>query len=139
MEQERQFPAPHLAPAFEALGLEFLAGILQVEVSRHPENLGALAELGHVYTRARLYEKGLEVDRELVRRCPANPMTHYNLACSLALLGRTEASLEELERAIALGYDDVDHLLADEDLTSLRGVARFQALVRALTSSRPSS
>jgi tetratricopeptide (TPR) repeat protein len=124
-----------LAPALEALGLDFLAGILEVELGRHPGNLGALVELGHVYTRARRYEEGLEVDHELVRRFPDDPTTHYNLACSLALLGRSEAALEELERAVALGYDDREHLLADEDLVSLRGSPRFESLVRALASS----
>lgn len=116
----------------DALGLEFLAGILEVEVGRHPENLPALTELGHVYTRARMFEKGLEVDRELVRRCPGDPTAHYNLACSLALLGDPTASIAELEKAVALGYVDVEHLVADDDLVSLRETSAFADLVRAL-------
>jgi hypothetical protein len=132
MEQGHPLPAPELAPVLDALGLEFLAGFLEVELVRHPENLGALVELGHVYTRARLFEKGLAVDRELVRRCPADPTVHYNLACSLALTAEHDNALMELERAIELGYDDAEHLLEDEDLASIRGAPRFQACVRAL-------
>lgn len=136
MEQGHALPAPELAPALDALGLEFLAGFLEVELARHPENLGALVELGHVYTRARKFEKGLAVDQELVRRCPEDATCRYNLACSLALLGRGAEAIDELERAVALGYEDPEHLLADEDLASLRGSERFEALVRALASRR---
>ena len=125
-----------MALILDALGLEFLAGILEVELGRHPENLPALIELGHVYTRARRFEKGLEVDRELVRRCPADPTTHYNLACSFALLHKSEEAIDELERAVVLGYEDAEHLLADEDLASLRGSVRFEAIVQALASVR---
>jgi tetratricopeptide (TPR) repeat protein len=133
MEQGHPFSAPEMASTLDALGLEFLAGILEVEIGRNPQNLAAWIELGHVYTRARRYEKGLEVDRELVRRCPDDPTTHYNLACSLALLAKTAEAFDELERAVALGYEDVEHLRADEDLASLRGSARFQAIVQALS------
>jgi len=127
-----------MAPALEALGLEFLAGILEVELRRHPENLPALAELGHVYTRAKRFEEGLAVDRELARRRPEDPTVHYNLACSLALLGRVEEALDALERSVELGYDDAEHLLADEDLAALRAEPRLAAIVRALApSSKP--
>jgi tetratricopeptide (TPR) repeat protein len=136
VEQAHPLPAPELASALDALGLEFLAGFLEAELARHPENLGALIELGHVYTRARRFEKGLEVDRELVRRCPDDATCRYNLACSLALVGQESAAIEELERAVALGYEDDEHLLADEDLASLRGSARFDEIVRALAGRR---
>jgi tetratricopeptide (TPR) repeat protein len=136
MEQGHALPAPELAPALDALGLEFLAGFLEAELHRHPENLGALVELGHVYTRARRFEKGLEVDRELVRRCPEDATCRYNLACSLALLGRGSEAIDELERAVGLGYAEAEHMLADEDLASLRGSARFEALLRALASKK---
>lgn len=132
MEQERQIPEPRLEPVLDALGLEFLAGILEVELARHPENLAALIELGHVYTRAKRFESGLAVDQELARRAPEDPTVRYNLACSLALLGRSQEALDELERAIGLGYEDPEHLLADEDLASLRGEERFREIVRTL-------
>lgn len=132
MEQERQIPEARLVPVLDALGHEFLVDILTAELARHPENLAALIELGHAYTRTRQFEKGLEVDRELVRRAPADPTVHYNLACSLALLGEKAEALDALERAIALGYEDPAHLLADEDLASLREEARFLEMLRAL-------
>jgi hypothetical protein len=56
----------------------------------------------------------------------------YNLACSLALVGRIDESFDELARAISNGYDDADHLEADEDLAALRGDPRYAALLLAL-------
>ena len=136
MEQNAPFPASELAATFDALGVEFLTGILEVEVSRHPENLAALCELGHLYTRSKAYEKGLAVDRELVRLRPDDATSHYNLACSLALIGESLAALDALERAVELGYDDAEHLLADEDLATLRGTRRFRAVLSALDPSK---
>ncbi|MFN0008898.1 MAG: TPR end-of-group domain-containing protein [Planctomycetota bacterium] len=132
MEQERRIPEGRLAPVLDALGLEFLAGFLETELRLHPENLGAWIELGHVYTRAKRYEEGLAVDRELVLRAPNDSTVRYNLACSLALLNRTEEALDALEQAVALGYEDPEHLLADPDLAGLREEARFQEFVRGL-------
>ena len=117
-------------------GLEFLASLLAVEVDRHPENLEALAELGHALTRLGRVCEGLEVDRRLVRMAPDNSTVHYNLACSLALLERADESLDALERAVELGYDDAGHLLADEDLVLLRSESRFRLIVRRLQAAR---
>jgi len=123
---------PELALELEKLGLSFLAEILAAELERHPENMEALAELGHVYTRRGETQKGLEVDRTLVRLAPHNPSAHYNLACSLALTGQSDLALDSLERAIERGYDDPEFMSGDDDLASLRHDARFQALVQRL-------
>lgn len=116
----------------DALGKEFLANFYKVECRRHPENLEVLADLGHLLTELGRYEEGLEVDRELVRRVPDDPTVHYNLACSLALLGRVDEALDSLEASVQRGYSDVEAMLADEDLTALRGELRYEALVRRL-------
>jgi tetratricopeptide (TPR) repeat protein len=116
----------------EALGLAFLADFFEVELDRRPENLGALAELGHVYTRLGRYIEGLEVDRRLVAALPEDPTAHYNLACSLALTGDHDAAFTALRRAIALGYDDLGFLTDDPDLEPLRQDPRFAELVAEL-------
>jgi len=116
----------------DRMGLEFLADVYEIEVARHPENLGAWSDLGHLCTRLGRHARALEVDREVVRRMPDDETAHYNLACSLALSQRIDEACAELERATALGYDDADHLEADEDLAALREDERFRALVRRL-------
>lgn len=121
----------------DRIGQEFLADILTRETTRRPDNLVALSELAHVLTRIGRVEDGLEVDRRLVRAEPDNPTAHYNLACSLALVGRRDEALDALEAAVAAGYDDAPHLRADEDLASLHGEPRFEALLRRIRGEVP--
>ncbi len=123
---------PAAARRCTRLGEEFLAHFLRLDTDRNPEHLENLAELAHVLTRLGRLEEGLEVDRKLARLEPENPIVHYNLACSLALLGRAGEALDALEEAVRRGFDDPTHLCTDEDLVSLRGEARFQTLLGEL-------
>jgi tetratricopeptide (TPR) repeat protein len=114
------------------LGDSFLREFFEIEIARHPENVEVLAELGQLYTRLGLWERGLEVDRRLVSLIPDNPTSHYNLGCSQALLGRTDEALESLERAADKGYCDFEFMQTDEDLVSLQEHDRFRALVERI-------
>lgn len=113
-------------------GLEFLADFYAAALRHRPENLEALAELAHAYTRLGRIGEGLAIDRRLVELEPANPTVHYNLACSLALAGESEKALEALEHAVELGYDDADFLSNDDDLESIRDTPRFVQLLARL-------
>jgi uncharacterized Ntn-hydrolase superfamily protein len=75
-------------------------------------------------------QKAAEVLQEAIRRFPDQAVLYYDLACYLALLGRKEGALKELE--IALQRDPNLKALAqkDDDLRSLRGDPRFEKLVR---------
>ncbi|MBI4578031.1 MAG: tetratricopeptide repeat protein [Planctomycetes bacterium] len=64
----------------------------------------------------------LEVD-------PENSLAEYNLACTYSLAGRAEEALDYLERSVDHGFDDFDHIRADEDLAPLRGHPRFRRLL----------
>jgi Flp pilus assembly protein TadD len=121
-----------LAQRLERCGSEFLAEFLGLELQRHPENLEALAERAEVLTRLGRLEEGRAHDRRLCELVPGDPTAHYNLACSLALLGHLEDALSELELAVELGYDDPAHLARDEDLVRLRGMQRFLDLIARL-------
>ena len=101
-------------------------------VSRDPCNEEALMILGNTYTRRGEYEKGLNVDRRLVRLRPADPTVYYNLACSYCLLRHIDESLAALERAVSLGYRDVGHLTKDPDLANLRSDPRYRKLLGQL-------
>jgi Flp pilus assembly protein TadD len=126
---------PALTKRIERAGTEFLAGFFETELEQKPENLAALVELGHLYTRLGRVEDGLKVDRELARRLPDDPTVRYNLACSLALGRDVEGAFAELARAVELGYGDAEHLRTDEDLAALREDPRFGQLLARL--SRP--
>ncbi len=118
--------------ASERPGYEFMAEFLETAIRHRPDNVEALAELGHVYTRLGRLREGLEIDRLLVSLVPDNPTVHYNLACSLALAGCPAEALDSLETAVGLGYSDAGFLLEDADLTSLRSEPRFTDLVRRI-------
>lgn len=86
--------------------------------------------LGHLYTEIGRFEDGLRIDLELTSRRPDDPENWYNLACSYALVSRTEDAFQALDRAVGLGYDDADWLLRDADLKQLHSDPRFHAIVR---------
>ena len=99
---------------------------------RCPQDVDVLKTLGDLYTRTGHYEDGLKTDLELTRLCPREPLVWYNLACSCALLDRTDEALASLERAIVLGYRDVRWIREDRDLNSLKNDRRFDVLLQRL-------
>ncbi|MDG1491644.1 MAG: hypothetical protein P8M11_01210 [Planctomycetota bacterium] len=121
------------AAMMDRIGSEFLASIYSEEVRRRPENIDALSELGHVYTRLGQYEDGLAVDLRLVAIAPEDPTARYNLACSQALCGRASAAVDSLRTAVVLGYDDLKFMAEDEDLLALREHPDFQQLLAELS------
>jgi len=113
--------------------ITFLEGVRK----RCPLNLRVLEALGELYTRAGLFEAGLAIDQELVGRRPDDPIAWYNLGCSLARMKQAEEACSALERAVALGYNDFQWMARDEDLHSLHGRPRFDALLRLGVSTPP--
>ncbi len=74
---------------------------------------------------------GMEsVSRAGAALLPDDPTWRYNLACSLALLKRDDDALSELEQAIELGFRDVALIQRDSDLSALRKLPRFTALMK---------
>lgn len=79
---------------------------------------------------ARDYVMAVKVCREGVKLLPDDPTWHYNLACSLAQVknGEKEA-LDELERAIDLGFRNRKVMEKDQDLKSLSSNRRYEELM----------
>jgi hypothetical protein len=77
------------------------------------------------------YAGALPLFEEMARRDPDSFVPQYNIASALAQLGRTDEALDALDRAIALGFDDLAHLRHDPDLEPLRAIDRFQAIIDA--------
>ena len=100
--------------------------------ARVPDYVDVIELLGGLYTKTGRIADGLKMDRKLVRLQPANATAHYNLACSLALSKRRTDALRALRQAVALGYSDLQWLLQDPDLETLKGDPAFQELLRKL-------
>ena len=115
--------------------LEFEIAFYERLLQDHPDFPDALIALGEAYTRHGWHEKGLAVDLKLTQLKPEHPTVWYNLACSLSLLKRYDEALEALRRSTLLGYNDVQHLLKDPDLASLRQIPKFRRFLETLTTS----
>ncbi len=70
-----------------------------------------------------------KVCREALELMPTDATWHYNLACALAYYADKQPALDTLERAIELGFRDVNAIQNDNDLKPLTGTPRFKALL----------
>ena len=105
--------------------IEFFGGILQ----RTLDYVDVLRAQGNNLTLKGRYSEGLQIDKRLVQLRPEDPYAHYNLACSLALLKRSDQALQTLRRAVELGYNDFRYMKEDRDLDSIRHDPRFRQLL----------
>ncbi len=94
-----------------------------------PDFIDALIPLAHAYTEIGEYTKGLKIDKRLSRLRPQDSLVFYNLACSFSLLNMIDESLKSLQKSIQLGYNDLNHLVKDKDLESIRSDQRFSRMV----------
>jgi tetratricopeptide (TPR) repeat protein len=106
--------------------LDFYARILE----RYPDYVDVLRVQGNNLTLKGRYVEGMQIDKRLVQLRPTDPLAHYNLACSYALLKRPEHALKILRRAVELGYRDFRYMRQDPDLDSVRRDPRFRQLLR---------
>jgi len=106
--------------------LDFFSRILE----RHPSYVDVLRVQGNNLTLKGRYVEGMQIDKRLVQLRPTDPLAHYNLACSYALLRRPEQALKVLRRAVELGYRDFRYMRQDPDLDSIRHDPRFRQLLR---------
>jgi tetratricopeptide (TPR) repeat protein len=106
--------------------IDFFSGVLQ----RHPDYVDVLRVLGNLLTLKGRYAEGLQIDKRLIRLRPNDALAHSNLACSFALLKRSDQALKTLRRAVELGYRDFRYMREDRDLDSIRHDPRFRQLLR---------
>jgi len=102
--------------------IQFYENLLQ----KKSDFVEALAALGDLYTKKGQYKKGLELDEQLARLKPEDPVVLYNLACSYSLLNNRVKAFLTTKVAITYGYHDFRFLEQDQDLTNLRNDSRFQ-------------
>jgi tetratricopeptide (TPR) repeat protein len=121
--------SPQVRPADQSqldFEIEFFQGVLE----RRPDYVDVLRVMGNNLTLKGRYAQGLQIDKRLIGLRPNDPLAHYNLACSYALLKRPDQSLKSLRRAVELGYRDFRYMREDRDLDSIRTDPRFRQLLR---------
>lgn len=122
-------------PEFQKTDDEFTIWFLEGVLNKYPAYVECLMYLGNAYTATGLYEKGLEVDLRLEKLRPEDSLVYYNLACSYSLMGMLSESLDALEKAVDLGYDDLEHLAGDSDLDGVKDEDGYKALIFKLKKS----
>ena len=115
----------------EAAALNSLLAILR----RYPADFRLHFEIAFSALRLRRLDLSIEHFERAIALDARDPLAHYNFACALALAGQSAAALDALEASIEAGFRDREHILADEDLESLRDLSRFKELVDALLES----
>ena len=116
--------------------LDFELEFYTVLLHRHPDFVEVLRAQANNLTIKGRHAEGLEIDKKLIQLRPKDPLAHYNLACSLALLKKPEAAIDSLCRAVELGYRDFRYMSKDKDLDSIRNDPRFRQLVREFSAKK---
>ena len=75
------------------------------------------------------YATALQFAEEMHKLRPHDVSAIYNIACFHCLVGHKDRAYTWLEKAIEAGYDDAEHLVSDDDFTTIRGEERFRKLV----------
>lgn len=104
----------------EQADLDVTIAFLKGLVRRDPQYVEALQLLGDDFTRRGRFQDGLDVDEQLVRLRPDDPLVQFNLACSYSLTSQFEQAAAALDKALDLGYRDFNWLARDPDLKALR-------------------
>jgi hypothetical protein len=75
---------------------------------------------------------GKECILKMLEMIPNHLMALYNLACAESLLGNVDEGLNNLEKAIELGYCDLNGILKDGDFDNVKHTERFMMILQKL-------
>lgn len=108
---QRTWPPPHVDPA-------------------QAERLDDLYKRAHADFKSGKPVEAEAILVELDKLDPQIPMIVYDLACARALQeGKHEQAMDDLERAVSLGFTDFGHIARDPDLDALRAMPRFNQML----------
>src|SRR5262249_13636755 len=80
--------------------LEFELAFFGGVVERSPDYVDVLRILGNLLTLKGRFTEGLRIDQRLVRLRPDDALAHYNLACTSALMKRSDQPIRTLRRGV---------------------------------------
>ena len=86
-------------------------------------------QVAELYSRIGEHAKAADAYQESIRAGASTPVSQYNLACNLAMMGKKKEALAALRRAIDLGYSNAEWLQLDRDLESLHDEPEFRKMV----------
>ncbi len=96
-----------------------------------------LIEDGRAFYNEKDFQQSLERYSAAILRGSTDSSVAYNAACCAALTGQEDQSFDFIDKAIALGWMDAQHLQRDSDLNSLHedprwpeAIAKLESLIR---------
>ena len=95
------------------------------------DSLNTLQYLGIALVHNHRYDEAKKLFSDVIERW-AKPrkrtflIAWYNFACVAATAHDPDRAVEHLREAVGHGYEDIDHIRADDDLKSLHGHPRFE-------------
>lgn len=112
--------------------IDFEIDFFERILSRDPGYVEVLCNLGELFSIKGWSRRALQVDKRLSQLRPRDPLVHYNLACSYALLQHAEEAVATLRRAVEVGYRDFEHLEQDPDLDGIRQSPEYGQFMKEL-------
>jgi len=79
------------------------------------------------------YQKALEWYDKALRNNPSHAWIPWNAACAAAQIGQIDIAFTYLNRAVDLGFSDLDHLVQSKHLTSLKSDPRWGLIITRLS------
>ena len=90
-------------------------------------------DLGLSLSRLRQRKKARLCFIKTLRLDPKHAAAYYDLACLDALERKRTAAFQNLEKAVAFGFQDIRHLRRDADLRSLRRDTRWKPILAKIS------
>jgi non-specific serine/threonine protein kinase/serine/threonine-protein kinase len=130
----------HRYPEAEKLFSDLLPKSRRVNGAQHRRTLMAMNNLAVAYAHEQRQEDAIKLLRDTIaisrtalgENHPITATFILSLSEAMALVGHREDALASLEEAVNHGYRDADNIASDDDLKSLRGDPRFEAILTAL-------
>lgn len=103
--------------------------LLERHLQKEPNDEAALGRAAVLAAHLGQESRAINFAERALRVRPDGYVNNYNAACAYAILGRPDRALELLELAAKTNPGPTNWVANDDDLASLRGEPRFEAIV----------
>ena len=112
-------------------------GVCERHMEMNPDDPRAATMRAVCLARTGRRDDGLHWARQALAIDPLDAGVRYNVACLYAVEGALDDALTCLEEVVRAGFRNREWMERDPDLSSLRGLPRFQALMDGMAASPP--